>query len=107
MASVVYHQRAIPLLWRVAKGKKGHLPQVLHCALIRQLQTVIPTQASVVILGDGECDGTGLPATTRMAGWQYACRTATNITIYVHERVFTVVICRLHGVRRSHLRTWQ
>jgi hypothetical protein len=90
MASVVYHGRAIPLLWRVVKGKKGHLPQVLHCALIRQLQTVIPTQASVVVLGDGEFDGTGLQATIRMAGWQYVCRTATNITIYAHERVFTV-----------------
>ncbi|MDQ2996600.1 MAG: hypothetical protein M3R61_06035 [Chloroflexota bacterium] len=26
MARVVYHGRAIPLLWTVVKGKKGHLP---------------------------------------------------------------------------------
>jgi hypothetical protein len=90
MASVVYRARAIPLLWRVVKGKKGHLPQVMHCALIRQLQTVIPTQASVVVLGDGEFDGTGLQATIRMAGWQYVCRTATTITVSAHDRVFTV-----------------
>jgi hypothetical protein len=80
-ASVVYHGRAIPLIWRVVKGKKGQLPQIMQCALLRQLQTVIPTQASVVVLGDGECDGTGLQATSRMAGWQDVCRTATNITI--------------------------
>src|SRR6266542_3950376 len=33
MASVVYHGRAIPLLWTVVKGKNGHLPQAEHCAL--------------------------------------------------------------------------
>jgi hypothetical protein len=82
--------RGIPLLWRVVNGKKRHLPQVMHCALIRQLQTVIPPQASVVVLGDGEFDGTGLQATIRMAGWQYVCRTATSITISAHDRVFTV-----------------
>jgi hypothetical protein len=90
MASVVYRGRAIPLLWSVVKGKKGHLPQEVHCALIRRLQEVIPAQAEVMLLGDGEFDGTKLLTTVRAAGWAYACRTATNITIYAHDRVFTV-----------------
>jgi hypothetical protein len=90
MASVVYHGRAIPLLWSVVKGKKGHLPQAEHCALITRLQTVIPDTASVVLLGDGECDGTQLQAAIRTAGWEYVCRTGTNITIYAHDRVFPV-----------------
>jgi hypothetical protein len=90
MVSVVYHGRAIPLLWTVVKGKKGHLPQAEHCALIRRLQAVIPDTAQVVALGDGEFDGTQLQAAIRTAGWEYVCRTGTNITIYAHERVFTV-----------------
>jgi hypothetical protein len=90
MASLVYHGRAIPLLWTVVKGKKGHLPQALHCALIKRLQTLIPTTASVTVLGDGEFDGIDLQASLREAGWQYVCRTATNILIYAHQRVFTV-----------------
>jgi hypothetical protein len=90
MASVVYHGRAIPLLWTVVKGKKGHLPQELHCALIRRLQELIPTQASVVLLGDGEFDGIDLQTTLRAAGWDYVCRTASNITIYAHGRIFAV-----------------
>jgi len=90
MASVVYHGRAIPLLWRVVKGKKGHLPQAEHCALLKQLQTLIPTTAQVMVLGDGEFDGTHLQAALRTAHWQYVCRTATNITIYTQERVFAV-----------------
>ena len=90
MASVVYHGRAIPLLWTVVKGKKGHLPQDVHCALITRLQTVIPDTAPVVLLGDGEFDGTQLQAAIRTAGWAYVCRTGINITIYAHDRVFTV-----------------
>ncbi len=90
MASVVYRGRAIPLLWSVVKGKKGHLPQEVHCALIRRLQAVIPTDAQVVVLGDGEFDRTQLQATLRAAKWEYVCRTGTNILIYAHDRIFTV-----------------
>ena len=41
MASVLYQGRAIPLLWTVVKGKKGHLPHQVHCALIQRLQNVM------------------------------------------------------------------
>jgi len=90
MASVLYHGRAIPLLWSVVKGKKGHLAEEVHCALIRRLQEVIPTGATVVLLGDGEFDGIQLQTTIRAANWDYVCRTASNITIYAHDRVFAV-----------------
>jgi len=90
IASVLYHGRAIPLLWTVVKGKKGHLPEAIHCALIRRLQEIIPADASVVLLGDGEFDGIELQTTIRAAGWDYVCRTASNMTIYAHERVFAV-----------------
>jgi hypothetical protein len=90
MASLVYHGRAIPLHWTVVKGKKGHLPETVHCALITCLRTVIPATANVTLLGDGEFDGTELQASIRAAGWQYVCRTATNILIAAHDRVFTV-----------------
>jgi len=90
MASLVYRSRAIPLLWTVVKGKKGHLPEQVHCALIRRLQELIPPDATVTLLGDGEFDGTELQTTMRAATWEYVCRTATNILIYAAERVFTV-----------------
>jgi Transposase DDE domain len=90
MASVVYRGRAIPLLWSLLKGKKGHLPEEVHCALIRRLQEIIPAHTEVMVLGDGEFDGTALQTTIRTTQWDYVCRTATNITIYAHDRVFTV-----------------
>ena len=90
IASVVYRGRAIPLLWSVVKGKKGHLPEQVHCALIQRLQELIPAEANVTLLGDGEFDGTELQSTMRASNWEYVCRTASNILIYAHDRVFTV-----------------
>src|SRR5690349_8806265 len=90
MASVVYRSRALPLLWTVVKGKKGHLSEEIHCALIRQLQELIPVDATVTLLGDGEFDGTELQSTLRAHTWEYVCRTASNILIYAAERVITV-----------------
>jgi Transposase DDE domain len=90
MASVVYRSRAIPLLWTVVKGQKGHLPQQLHCALVRRLQDLIPPDTTVTLLGDGEFDGTELQSTIRASKWQYVCRTASTILISTAGRVFTV-----------------
>ena len=90
MASLLYRGHAIPLLWSVVKGKKGHLPQDVHCALIARLQQLIGADATVTLLGDGEFDGTDLQAALRKAKWNYVCRTASNILIFAHERAFTV-----------------
>jgi len=90
MASVVYRGYAIPLLWTVVKGKKGHLPEAEHCALIGRLQDLIPADATVTLLGDGEFDGVELQASIRERRWEYVCRTATSILISAAERVFTV-----------------
>ena len=90
MASLVYHRRAIPLLWTVVKGKKGHLAAAIHCALIGRLQQLMPADATVVLLGDGEFDGVELQSAIRARGCEYVCRTASNITIYTQERSFAV-----------------
>src|SRR5262245_25653731 len=44
------------------------------------MREVIPAGAKVVLLGDGECDGTARQATLPEAGWSYACRTAMSTT---------------------------
>jgi len=60
MMHVVYKGRALPLVWQVRKGKKGHLPEAMPMALVTQLYALIPPGAPVVLLGDGACDGTQL-----------------------------------------------
>jgi hypothetical protein len=81
MMHVVYKGRALPLAWQVRKGKKGHFPEDLHVALVKQVQTLIPLGASVVLLGDGEFDGTTLQHTLQNAHWSYVVRTGSHTTV--------------------------
>jgi Transposase DDE domain len=81
MMHVVYKGRALPLAWQVRQGKKGHFPEDLHIALVKQVHTLIPLGASVVLLGDGEFDGTTLQHTVQDYHWSYVVRTGSNITV--------------------------
>src|SRR5918911_636727 len=58
MIHVVYKGRALPLAWLVRQGKTGHFPEAPHTALAKQVHALIPAGAQVVLLGDGEFDGT-------------------------------------------------
>ena len=80
MIHVVYKGRALPLAWVVRRGKKGHCPEALHITLIEQVYALVPPGAQVVVLGDGEFDGTGLQHTLQEAGWSYVCRTGSHVT---------------------------
>ena len=81
MLSVVYHGRALPLCWVVVSAPKGHFPQTTHQALLAQVAAMMPKQASVIFLGDGEFDGVDLQADLCRLNWQYVCRTASNILV--------------------------
>src|SRR2546428_924305 len=82
MIHVVYKGRALPLAWRVRQGPKGHFPEDLHIALVELISELIPEGTPVVLLGDGECDGTGLQQTVQDAGWSSVCRTGTHRTAW-------------------------
>src|SRR5438876_6002898 len=81
MLHVVSKGRALPLAWRVRQAPQGHFPEDLHIAVVALMREVIPEGAQVVVLGDGECDGTALQATLNEAGWSYACRTALSTVV--------------------------
>jgi Transposase DDE domain len=72
--------RALPLAWRVRQAPKGHFPEDLHSAVVELMCEVIPEGAKVVLLGDGEFDGTALQDTLHKMGWSYVCRTALSTT---------------------------
>ncbi len=80
MSPVVAKGRALPLAWRVRQAPKGHVPAALPIAMVALMREVIPAGAPVVVLGDGEGDGTARQATRQEAGWASACRTATRTT---------------------------
>lgn len=81
MISLIYQRRAIPLLWLVRTGSKGHFPAELHIELLTELKALLPASASVVLLGDGEFDSVELQTFLADAGWDYVCRTAKNTQV--------------------------
>ena len=81
MLHVVYKGRALPLAWQVRQGAKGHFPEDLHIALVKQVHQLIPSGASVVLLGDGEFDGTRLQHMVQGYRWSYVVRTGSHITV--------------------------
>jgi hypothetical protein len=80
MVSVVYRNRALPLGWIVFAGSKGHSSQACHLELLRQIQPLIPADAAVILLGDGEFDG--VKVLEQLELWGYVCRTARNTILY-------------------------
>ena len=78
VVSAIYKGRAIPLAWQVVTGKKGHFPETAHLELLEKVKAIIPLEADIIFLGDGEFDGLGLQAEIEALDWHYVCRTAKN-----------------------------
>ena len=81
MISVKYKQRAIPVVWMVVEGKKGHLPETLHIELLQRLAEFVPSGCRCVLLGDGEFDGCRLQEDLQKLNWEYVLRTSSNMLI--------------------------
>ena len=81
MVSIYYKSRALPLAWVVYKGKKGHSSQHTQLELFKTVKALLPTTSSVILLGDGEFDGSEVVAWFKTeTTWQYVCRTdPTNL----------------------------
>jgi hypothetical protein len=88
--SVVYRRRALPVGWLVVEGDKGHLAEDEHIALVEQVAELVPAEATVIFLGDGEFDGLRLQAKLAQLDWSYVCRTAKDIVLTAAEEEFTV-----------------
>src|SRR6266699_3964237 len=109
MIHVVYKGRALPLAWRVRQGPKGHFPEALHIALVELISGLIPEGTPVVLLGDGEFDGTGLQQTVQDAGWSSVCRTGTHRTAWWDGETFrldTLGACSKPGTLVALSEVW-
>jgi hypothetical protein len=92
MLHVVYKGRALPLAWRVRQAPQGHVPEALHIALGDLIRGLIPAGTPVVVLGDGEFEGTRLQHTLQQAGWSDACRTATSTVALWEGETFRLAV---------------
>lgn len=87
MVSVYYKSRALPLAWVVYKGKKGHSSQQTQLDLFQTVKALLPPTSQVILLGDGEFDGSEVVAWFKTeTTWQYVCRTdQTNLICYQEQ----------------------
>ena len=83
MLSVSYKSRAVPLAWVTFKGKKGHSAQETQLALFEQVKGLLPPDLPVVLLGDGEFDGSEVVDWfNQQPTWQYVCRTDKSNKVF-------------------------
>jgi hypothetical protein len=92
MISVIYKQRALPIVWTVAKRRKGHFPEKIHIELMSKVQQLVPPGARIVVLGDGEFDGTDLQALVNQCQWEYVLRTSKTTTLVTVHRVIALSV---------------
>jgi hypothetical protein len=90
MACVIYKNRALPLCWITQPGSKGHLAESIHVELALNLKTIIPKEAAVIFLGDGEFDGLTLLETIYQNGWLFVSRTAKNRLLIENDESFSL-----------------
>ena len=78
---VVYHGRALPRGWVVVSAPTGHFPAQTPCALLAQVQAIMPQDAQGTFVGDGAFDGVAVQADLRKNGWHSGWRTASPIRV--------------------------
>lgn len=74
MAAVAYHRRTLPLAWTWVRSSKGHSTAKKQLALLRYVQTLVPTSYSVSVVGDSEFASTSLMRQLDQWGWDYVLR---------------------------------
>ncbi len=83
MVSVYYQHRALPIAWVTYKGRKGHSSQKVQVALFRTVQSYLKPGCQIVLLGDGEFDGSEVVQYfSEEAGWEYVCRTDESTLVF-------------------------
>lgn len=76
MVAIIYKKRAIPLVWLVYEGKKGHTTAERHIEALKLLEPLLSDEMSIVILGDAEYDTIEMLSwVTQNTHWDFAIRT--------------------------------
>ena len=81
MASVLYRKRALPLAWAVKKGAGGRFGTGDHRALLERVRELVPVEATVIFLGDGDFDGVELQRAIAACGFEYVCRLSASTLV--------------------------
>lgn len=89
MVAVIYKKRAIPLVWLVYPGVKGHTTGERHIEALEKLLPLIPIGASVTLLGDAEYDTVEMLTWLKQnTDWEFVIRTEPRIILSKNGKQF-------------------
>lgn len=89
MVGVIYKRRALPLAWIVYRGKKGHTTADKHIEVLERVQPLLPTEAQIILLGDGEYDNVDmLQWVETHTNWHFVVRTAKSSLVHFGGGLF-------------------
>lgn len=72
--SLAYKKRALPLVWSVHRGRKGHVGYVQQLELLDYLSGLIPENSQVTLLGDAGFESIYLLNWLKTQGWHFVIR---------------------------------
>lgn len=78
MVGLCYRRRAIPLTWTWVKGQRGHSSACKQLALLAYVRSLMPAEATVLVVGDSEFGATQLLKQLDRWGWYYVLRQQPN-----------------------------
>jgi len=91
MVAVIYKKRAIPLVWLVYKGKKGHTHAQHHIEVLELVKPLLPENAEVILLGDAEYDTVDMLSWVKeQTNWLFVMRTEPRILVTEGETQYPI-----------------
>lgn len=73
VAALAYRRRALPILWRVQR-QTGATGAELQTDFLEALAKLVPSEAEVILIGDGEFHSVDLLQAAEEEGWGYCIR---------------------------------
>lgn len=78
VVAIAYRKRALPLAWSVHPGAKGSVAVTEQIALLSQVQSLLPPESDVWILGDSGFQFVPLLRWLQARGWHFVIRQSGN-----------------------------
>jgi hypothetical protein len=72
--SLAYKRRALPLVWSVHRGRKGHVSYAKQLELLGYLSGLLPRNSPVTLLGDAGFESVHLLNWMKEQGWHFVLR---------------------------------
>ena len=72
--SLAYKKRALPLVWSVHRGRKGHIGYVKQLELLSYIAQILPENAQVRVLGDAGFESVHLLQWLKWKKWSFVLR---------------------------------